>query len=174
MAWLGNKTIKTDVKVGGFYQKRSRDFQARAFVPVLKKGGIAGIRFREGSMDTMFQSNAYSEDFFWEEDFRAQDVYSATSNLAAAYIMFDQKVASRFRFVYGVRFESYRQNLSSFELNSSPPKPLNVDTVFNDFLPSLNFTYELSEKTNLRFSASRTLARPEFRELAPFSFYDWA
>ena len=173
MAWLGNKHIKTDVKVGGFYQKRSRDFQARAFVPVLKKGGIDGIRFREGAMDTMFKSSAYSEDFYWEEDFRAQDVYSATSNLAAAYILFDQKVASRFRFVYGVRFESYRQNLSSFELNSSPPKPLNVDTVFNDFLPSLNFTYELSEKTNLRFSASRTLARPEFRELAPFSFYDF-
>jgi TonB-dependent receptor len=75
--------------------------------------------------------------------------------------------------VYGVRFESYRQNLSTFELNSNPPIPLNIDTIFNDFLPSLNFTYELTEKTNLRFSASRTLARPEFRELAPFNFYDF-
>lgn len=173
MEVLSTKRIKTDVKIGGFYQKRSRDFKARAFVPVMKKGGLEGIRFREGLMDTMFKSHLYSEDFFWEEDFRAQDVYSASSNLAAAYMMFDQKIASRFRLVYGVRFESYRQNLSSFELNSSPPVPLNVDTVFNDFLPSLNFTYELTAKTNLRFSASRTLARPEFRELAPFSFYDF-
>ena len=173
LAELSNKKIKTDVKVGGFFQKRSREFKARAFVPVLKKGGIDGIRFREGMMDTMFRADAYGEDFYWEEDFRAQDVYSAKSNLAAAYLMLDQKIASRFRFVYGVRFESYNQNLSSFELNSSPPVPLNVDTVFNDFLPSLNFTYELTSKTNLRFSASRTLARPEFRELAPFSFYDF-
>ncbi|MCG9879213.1 MAG: TonB-dependent receptor [Bacteroidia bacterium] len=170
---LSGKKLKTEVKVGAFYQARSRDFQARAFVPVLKKGGIDGIRFREGMMDTMFKSSAYGEDFYWEEDFRAQDVYSASSKLAATYLMFDQKIASRFRLVYGVRFESYRQTLSSFELNSSPPKPLNTDTVFNDFLPSMNFTYELTEKTNLRFSASRTLARPEFRELAPFSFYDF-
>jgi outer membrane receptor protein involved in Fe transport len=42
-----------------------------------------------------------------------------------------------------------------------------------DLLPSANFTYNLSSKSNLRLSYYRTLARPEFRELAPFEYYDY-
>jgi outer membrane receptor protein involved in Fe transport len=41
-----------------------------------------------------------------------------------------------------------------------------------DFLPSVNLIYSLTKKQNLRLSASKTLNRPEFRELAPFLFYD--
>jgi Outer membrane protein beta-barrel family len=40
-------------------------------------------------------------------------------------------------------------------------------------MPSLNLTFAQNEKTNFRFSASRTVARPNFRELAPFTFYDF-
>lgn len=173
MAELSGKHVKTELKVGGFYQLRKRDFQARAFAPILKKQGLDRLKFLEGSLDTIFRNDLYDQDYYWDEDYRAQDVYTASSNLAAAYLMLDQRLASRIRLAYGVRFESYRQSVGSFELNSSPPVPLNIDTVFNDFLPSLNFTYELTEKTNLRFSASRTVARPEFREIASFSFYDF-
>ncbi len=40
-------------------------------------------------------------------------------------------------------------------------------------LPSFNFTFSPSTKNNIRLSGSRTVARPEFREIAPFSFYDY-
>jgi outer membrane receptor protein involved in Fe transport len=63
--------------------------------------------------------------------------------------------------------------LNSFELNSNPPLPLSVDTVFNDWLPSINATYELTEKVNIRASAFKSVARPEFREIAPFAFFDF-
>ncbi len=173
LAFLSSKKVKTEFKTGLFYQVRNRDFQARAFAPVLKKNGLERLKFLEGNLDTLFRADLYSNDYYWDEDFRAQDIYSASSRLSAAYLMFDQRIGNRIRVVYGVRAEVYNQLISSYELNSNPPKPLNVDTTFNDFLPSLNFTYELSEKTNLRFSASRTLARPEFREIASFSFYDF-
>ena len=39
-------------------------------------------------------------------------------------------------------------------------------------LPSANLIVGVSKKQNLRFSFSKTLNRPEFRELAPFLFYD--
>ena len=42
-----------------------------------------------------------------------------------------------------------------------------------DVLPSLNVVYALSKSTNLRAAFSKTVSRPEFRELAPFSFYDF-
>ncbi|NJO00642.1 MAG: TonB-dependent receptor [Bacteroidia bacterium] len=40
-----------------------------------------------------------------------------------------------------------------------------------DVLPSLNTVYELTDRTNLRFAYSRTLARPTFRELAPYESF---
>ncbi|RYF97724.1 MAG: TonB-dependent receptor, partial [Chitinophagaceae bacterium] len=42
-----------------------------------------------------------------------------------------------------------------------------------DVLPSVNLTYALTSKVNLRASYYKTLARPEFRELAPFAYYDY-
>lgn len=40
-------------------------------------------------------------------------------------------------------------------------------------MPSANLTLELTPKANLRASYSNTVARAQFRELAPFSFYDF-
>ena len=40
-------------------------------------------------------------------------------------------------------------------------------------LPSFNFTLSPNTKNSFRVSGSRTVARPEFREIAPFSFYDY-
>ena len=48
-----------------------------------------------------------------------------------------------------------------------------VKSQTGDFLPSANITYKVNNKTNLRFSASQTVIRPEFRELAPFRFYNF-
>ncbi len=41
-----------------------------------------------------------------------------------------------------------------------------------DVLPSLNLIYALSEKMNLRGAVTKTLARPNMRELSPFSSFD--
>jgi outer membrane receptor protein involved in Fe transport len=43
----------------------------------------------------------------------------------------------------------------------------------NDLLPSVNLIYAITSKQNLRISYSKTLNRPEYRELAPFGFYDF-
>lgn len=42
-----------------------------------------------------------------------------------------------------------------------------------DFLPAVNATYEINEETNIRAAFSRTLARPEFREISNFNFADF-
>jgi len=52
-------------------------------------------------------------------------------------------------------------------------KPIKYDNTRLDVLPSLNLTYNFSEKSLLRLAYGKTLNRPEFRELAPFSFYDF-
>ena len=46
-----------------------------------------------------------------------------------------------------------------------------IDT--KDLLPSVSFIYSAMENMNFRFSYGKTLARPNFREIAPFKNYDF-
>jgi outer membrane receptor protein involved in Fe transport len=122
-------------------------------------------------MADIFGKDYLAQDTLYiDERINPQDTYKASSRLNSAFAMFDQRLFSRFRAVYGVRMEKYNQKLNTL---GQAGEPVTVDTTFTDFLPSMNFTYELNEKTNLRLSGSKTLARPEFRELAPFAFYDF-
>lgn len=95
--------------------------------------------------------------------------YTANSMLNAGFLMLDNALGEKFRLVWGVRYENFNQQLQGFRSN----KPVNLDKTVGDILPSVNFTYKQNDKTNWRFSASQTVIRPEFRELSPFTFYDF-
>jgi len=41
------------------------------------------------------------------------------------------------------------------------------------FLPAINVTYKLTDKSNLRVAGSQTVIRPEFRELTGTAYYDF-
>ncbi len=92
--------------------------------------------------------------------------YDANQNLLASYAMIESSVTDKLRITTGVRFERTDMYLKAF--NDTTGTILN-----NDFLPSLALTYSINEKTNLRLSANRTLARPSFREFAPLATYDF-
>ncbi len=96
------------------------------------------------------------------------DSYDASSYVNSGYLMLDNKLSDKLRMVWGVRVEQF--NLSLTANSPSIPKT-RLDNV--DVLPSANFTYALTPKANLRLSYYRTLARPEFRELARTSYYDY-
>ncbi|MEJ7680262.1 MAG: TonB-dependent receptor [Segetibacter sp.] len=97
-------------------------------------------------------------------------VYDANSSLSAGYVMLDQRFGKRIRAIYGVRLENYDQTLNSVNTNFSP---VHISSSKLDFLPSVNLVYSLNTKQNLRFAFSKTLNRPEFREIAPFVFFDF-
>jgi outer membrane receptor protein involved in Fe transport len=70
------------------------------------------------------------------------------------------------RAVIGIRIEEYVQRYTGQDqlgLNV-----LNNDKVLDniDFFPTANLVYSLSEKQNLRFSYSKTIARPSFKEMS--------
>jgi hypothetical protein len=101
----------------------------------------------------------------------AQDKYFGASVLSAGYFMFDNKLSEKIRLVWGSRFENFEQFLKSNVQGTNKAQVIDTDKF--DFLPSFNLTYSLSNKTNVRVGASRTVARPEFREIAPFVFFDF-
>jgi len=107
--------------------------------------------------------------YILDETTNPQDVYAAQSILGAGYLMVDSKW-DKIRAVLGSRFEYYGQRLDALGPNL---KPADGDQDYFDILPSANLSYAITGKSNFRISGSRTVSRPEFREIAPFQFYDY-
>lgn len=161
---------KMDIKVGGSLQIRERDFAAR-FV-----GWVTNLSFSAPQvrlpLDQIFapqNTQSRANGFLLADQTNSSDKYTASSNLRAAYIMFDNKLGRRFRLIWGGRYEAFNQKLDALKNNA----PVNINNDFNFFLPSGNLVYEINSSSNVRASVSRTVSRPEFRELAPFSFFDF-
>jgi len=97
--------------------------------------------------------------------------YLGSEEVVAAYGMITLALSERLKFVGGARFESTDIAVESQDTFLSEAERLgSIDA--NDFLPSGNLIYSLSDKMNLRASYSRTLARPNLREIANFSSFD--
>ena len=73
----------------------------------------------------------------------------------------------------GARLEVSDQNVTTFDPLTAEAEPIEANLDTTDVLPSLNLTYRATERMNLRLAASRTLTRPDLREMAPFEFTDF-
>ncbi len=105
-----------------------------------------------------------------DEITRPYHSYFAQASLNAAFLQLETKYGLKHRFIYGARMESYHQVLESKGQNG---EDIRIDTIWKNVLPSFNYIYELNARTNIRASYFRSLSRPDFRELAPFSFLDF-
>ena len=105
-----------------------------------------------------------------DEQTNLSDAYSATNDLFAAYIQGGYALGTKFNLIAGIRAENNSQKLNSYDATKTPIKYNN--TVLN-LLPSFNLTYNFSSKSLLRLAYGQTINRPEFREVAPFAFYDF-
>lgn len=163
------KKIEVKTKVGVFYNRSSRDFSARLFAPKLVDANNFALIYL--SPDSLFMpENIDTNKILYYELTRKSDSYVATEDLAAGYMMVDVPLG-KLRTVIGARLESNLSKLSSFDQIGEPIQR-NVNK--NDILPSVNLTYALNPKINLRAGYYQSISRPEFREIAPFSFYDFA
>jgi hypothetical protein len=162
--WSNKQTLK----IGGSATVRLRDFRAI----------ILGFRDPNNSLNQLpfdqifLRENFRPDGYYFTADLQQpSDHYYGVSALSAGYFMLDNKFSEKVRLVWGSRFEYFEQFLKSNTLSSDKAKLINTDKF--DVLPSANLTISPTNKTNLRFSASRTVARPEFREVAGFAFYDF-
>lgn len=67
----------------------------------------------------------------------------------------------------GVRATETKANASALVNVNGTLQPVSFDKTYRDTLPSFNLTAELPRDVFLRFSASKTLSRPEYADLAP-------
>ena len=168
------KEFINEVKIGGITQKRDRDFSSRQLFFVEPQDNFDRSLLNQPNATIFSQQNLgvispSVNGFSLYELTKSTDDYQAGSELNAGYVMLDNKYKD-FRLVWGARFENFVQTLKT---DLTPTQPIEEKKKQNDFLPSVNLIYAVSKKQNLRLSFSKTLNRPEFRELAPFGFDDF-
>ncbi|HUF11914.1 MAG TPA: TonB-dependent receptor [Longimicrobiales bacterium] len=93
--------------------------------------------------------------------------YQADEEVYAAYGMMEYAVGERLRLVGGARVERSEVEVRSLSTNRDTAVAAPTDI---DVLPALAAHFRLTEDQNLRVSASRTLSRPEYRELSPILY----
>jgi len=100
-------------------------------------------------------------------------VFDAGLTVHAGYGQFEIEPADGVQFTGGVRYETAKQfvdPIDVFKVNAAATVRTDLD---NDYwLPAGTLTWNFAEDMQARFSASKTIARPQFRELAPQTFID--
>lgn len=166
-----NKLFRPSVKVGGYFEDKHREFTSR---------NIGYVRANSSLFDNSLLTRPINELFNWEnintttgiridEQSNPNDNYNASNRLNAGYANIILPYKDKFTLVAGARMENNLQTLTS----ANDEGPVNVRNNITRVLPSANFSYNITPKTLFRLAYGETLNRPEFRELAPFSFYDF-
>jgi outer membrane receptor for ferrienterochelin and colicin len=159
-------------KTGVFADYKTRDFSARYFSYVIP-GTVASDRREElvrlplSEVFSPVNVNA-SNGWVFREGSNLSDSYQASNMLMAGYV-YGEVPISKILLTGGIRIEHNVLDLDGFESITA----VNVNQPITTVLPSLNFSYNINEKNLLRLAYSRTVNRPEFREIAPFNFYNF-
>ena len=116
-------------------------------------------------------TNSRDTGFVFQDKTLASDSYEAEMTYNSAYLMYDHTFGSTWQLVVGGRYEEYEQITDTFSLSGEQSA---VQSVIDkdSFLPSLSVNWFFSDNQQLRFAASETVARPDFKEAANATFYD--
>jgi hypothetical protein len=160
-----------NTKVGASYINRDRLFDSRRFR--FAPRGTVGLDTSQSPEKLLIPQNIGQDTGFEiREETRSTDHYTALHNIGAAYVMADFTL-KKWRFVGGARVERSEQVVQTFEPFRPDVEPVFADLDDTDILPSLGIAYALKNgNMNIRAAFSRTVSRPQFRELSPFEFTD--
>lgn len=160
------KGFVPEIKTGVYIETKDRDFTARNIGFAIANTSTFDWQLLYAPLDTLFldRNINYTTGIKVDESTNLLDSYEASNDLYAGY--FGINIPLRKIKVYaGVRYESNIQKLSSGDIL--------VDNGLQDFFPSVNATYNVTEKSLIRLAYGRTINRPEFREIAPFTYYSF-
>lgn len=103
-----------------------------------------------------------------DDDTNEKNQYTAEKEVTAYYVMVELPISSQLKLITGFRPEMTKMNTTSGDTSATPGVLDNTD-----ILPAVSAVYNLSDNMNIRGSYTNTIARPTFRELAPYTTFDF-
>jgi TonB-dependent receptor len=167
------------LKTGALISIKDRDFAARRFVYIRERGAdpnlfvCPGLEYDVKCPVPIYQYGNIGPTLGLTEYTKVEDAYNAGLKVYAGYLMLDANLRKDLRAVGGARIEHTDQDIEPISqfLGGMPPAGARIQST--DVLPALALTYSATKNTKLRLAASETLARPQIRELSPFTFADF-
>ncbi len=160
------------VAFGAAYKDKMRDYVGRRYYYSFDQ--------RSSLISSYMYSDPYSSEAFLSYDnladgvysispsYLAKDSYDAGSSIASAYASLDLSYNDQWLINAGLRYEQSTQSVN-YTTGSSPDSRTYKTT---DLFPALNIRYNLTDISQLRVAASRTVTRPSFIEMAPFQYQE--
>lgn len=156
---IGNTAI--ELKAGGLYRHKTRYNQQDQYTlrPVANTNGVKQVftDIYSAKWIVYNPSGTFSYD---------ANNYHAYENITASYG--EAKMSLKNLDVFGgVRIEDTRQG---YDISTFIETALSsVTKTYRDVLPSIQFKYTLNKKTNLRVSYYKSISRPNYYELVPYT-----
>ncbi len=161
--------LTPELRYGFYTEDRSRDFSARnlGFVRASVNNFDQSL-LRLNVIDFLQPENINpTTGVRLDEQTNEEDSYDAFTKIYAGYVSSKFYLHPKLSTTLGVRLENSIQNIKTTAPNTEKEQNLTF------LLPSLNITYNLNDKMLIRGAYGMTLNRPEFREIARFSFFDF-
>jgi TonB-dependent receptor len=158
--------VEASVRGGAGWIHRSREAQTRRykFQHVGPRASDPAVLSRPAE-DIFTPENIGPDGFELQEITRATDAYEAEQELTSFFGMAELKLSNGLELVGGVRVESSRQEVRTFNI-FSPGQEQVAELDTTDPLPAVNAAWRFMEGWQVRTGYSRTLSRPDFRELS--------
>ena len=162
-----NESEKNFISGGIDGRYKMRDFGLRQYNLGLDNLGGASDRYDIYAMDDLLSIEGVTGGSYnVDESTLPQDAYNATLMIIAPYVMGNYSTGN-LGLTAGVRAEYAEQHID-YTLNGF--KDLRNSITGLDLFPSVTANYNITEDHIAKLSMSRTVSRPDFRELAPFEY----
>lgn len=168
MRWKWNDT--SHLKLGFNYKDKNRDYNATRFYYNLNKLNpvITDIYNTDGFLN---QQNIADGQIVVQRVMQPKDSYRAGNEIYSAYLLTDFYPTEALLVNLGLRYEMSKQWVRyASDGGDWYSRRRNLDK--NDLFPALNLKYAVNPTNSIRFSASRTVTRPSFIEMAPFLYQE--
>lgn len=130
------------------------------------------------TIDNIFDTDAYLNyeniacgNIVVERKMQPKDSYRAENRIHAGYLLADIHFPCQLLLNIGLRYE-YSQQWVEYATDGGERYAKRRDLNTHDLFPALNLKYNFLHDHCLRLSASRTVTRPSFIEMAPFLYQE--
>lgn len=166
----GGKDIR--LKAGYFIETKNRGFSARWLAYTKSRIDRFDNNLLQLPLGQVFLPEHFNDStgFKIDEGTNGTDSYTADNLLTAFYVSASIPMGEKLKISGGFRYEYNRLQIESADNNGNA---LTINNPIGRLLPSVNLSWDISKNKLFRFAYGRTLNRPEFRELAPFAYYDF-
>ncbi|NVO83455.1 TonB-dependent receptor [Hymenobacter terrestris] len=175
--FTGRDTTKANefkLRIGFYAEQKDRDLQNRYF-SFIRGNDFFKDRTRANRLSLLPIDQIFAPEnldpltgFTLAEGTSPEDRYNAENTLLAGYVGVVAPLTDKLNLSGGVRVEYNRKFLRDGNPSREPYEEKRTIP-----MPSLNLTYNFTQRSLLRLAGSVTVNRPEFREVAEYDYFDF-